>query len=401
MAWIMLALLYQKIEVAIMKAVTLLLHDERFSGWTITDKLGRQHFSLQYLRFYRQQGFESLLYTFHQQVTSKQTHRLDDVGTVKVFPVEFRFPPFLRFGNDHNPGSVMREMIRDQPDLVHFHNYYLASFPYMAAFVKKRLRRPLIAQLHGYDNRSLRKWLYLPCLLALRNADRILYSYEPERKIYQKLGIEERATKLPIPGVDPRIFRPERSHAENRLLYVGRIPGPEAAYGEKSPFLLIRILKKLLRRSNEVALDVVGDGPGLFRCRELVKSLGISGHVVFHSYVPNHELPKYYQASTLTLSPIQVYDVDGWFDGAIQESLACGTPVAAFKASRDTPLRGTYGFLLSNDAGKAADELHGLLRRAEDIDKVAAEGSRFVRENCSCEKVVSELGKTLEGVMCN
>jgi glycosyltransferase involved in cell wall biosynthesis len=145
---------------------------------------------------------------------------------------------------------------------------------------------------------------------------------------------------------------------------------------------------------------VVGDGPGLFRCRELVKSLGISGHVVFHGYVPNGELPKYYQASTLTLSPIQVYDVDGWFDGAIQESLACATPVAAFKASRDTPLRGTYGFLLSNDAEKAADELHGLLRRSEDTHEIAAEGSRFVRKNCSCENVVSELGKTLESVMC-
>lgn len=382
-----------------MKAVTLLLHDERFSGWTPADKLSRQHFSLQYLRFYRQQGLESLLYTFHQQVRSKQTHRLDDMGTVKVFPVEFRFPPFLRFGNDHNPEPLIREMIHDQPDVIHFHNYYLASFPFVAAFVKKRLRRPLIAQLHGYDNRSLRKWLYLPCLLALRNADRILFSYEPERKIYQKLGIEKKARKLPIPGVDPKIFSPGRSQIENRLLYVGRIPAPEAAYGEKSPFLLIRILKKLLRRSNKVALDVVGDGPGLFRCRELVKSLGISGHVVFHRYVPNHELPNYYHASTLTLSPIQVYDVDGWFDGAIQESLACGTPVAAFKASRAAPLHGTYGFLLSNDIERAADELHCLLKRAEDIDEVAAQGSRFVRENCSFERVVSELGRTLEGVM--
>jgi hypothetical protein len=56
---------------------------------------------------------------------------------------------------------------------------------------------------------------------------------------------------------------------------------------------------------------------------------------------------------------------------------------------------------LSNDVEKAADELHGLLRRAEDFDEVSAEGSRFVRENCSCERVVSELGKALEGVMYN
>jgi glycosyltransferase involved in cell wall biosynthesis len=103
----------------------------------------------------------------------------------------------------------------------------------------------------------------------------------------------------------------------------------------------------------------------------------------------------------LSFSPIQIYDVDGWFDGSIQESLACGTPVVAFKAMRDTPLQGTYGFLLSNDTGKAAAELLGLLRRSEYMDEVALEGSRFVRGNCSCERVVSELGKTLESVVCS
>jgi glycosyltransferase involved in cell wall biosynthesis len=96
-------------------------------------------------------------------------------------------------------------MTFDEPDLVHFHNYYLFSFPYIAAFTKKKLKRPLIAQLHGYDNRSIHKWLYLPCLLALKNADKILYSYEPEKDIYQKLGVADKATKLPIPGVDTEI----------------------------------------------------------------------------------------------------------------------------------------------------------------------------------------------------
>jgi hypothetical protein len=43
--------------------------------------------------------------------------------------------------------------------------------------------------------------------------------------------------------------------------------------------------------------------------------------------------------------------------------------------------------------------LHGLLKRSETMDEVAVEGSRFVRENCSRERVISELGKTLESVV--
>lgn len=381
-----------------MRALSLLLHDERFSGWTVMDKLSRRHFSLQYLHFCKDMGWESLLYSFHQQVETLRTYQLDEGGTVKIFPVKFRFPPFLRFGNDHNPSSVMNEVLADSPDLVHFHNYYLFSFPYTAAFVKGKLRRPLIVQLHGYNNSSLRKWLYLPCLLALRNVDCILYSYKPEEALYRKLGVMGRAVKVPVPGVDPRVFKRRRRCDSNRLLYVGRVPRPDMAYGEKSPFLLLCLLRGLLRKLKDVALDIVGDGPGLHYCRRLARRLGLGDHVVFHGYVPYSELPRYYQASALTFSPLQVYDVDGWFDGAIQESLACGTPVAAFKAWSKTPLRGTYGFLLSSNVEKAAVEVSALLRMPEEMNQVAEEGSRFVHENCSFDKVAAQLQETWEDV---
>jgi len=382
-----------------MRALTLLLHDERFSGWTPKDKIERQHFSVECMRLYKEAGFDPLLYSYHQKIESKQTCYLDEAGLVKIFPVRFRFPPFLHFGNDHNPSEIVREMLVDQPDIVHFHNYYLFSFPYIAAYVKRKLRKPLIAQLHGYDNRLIRKWMYLPCLLALRKADKILYSYAPERETFAKLGIENRAFRLPVPGVDPEIFKPGKGKREKLLLYVGRIHNGEKAYGEKSPFLLFRILKRLQRFSADICLDIVGDGPGFTYGRNLAKRLGISDNVIFHGYVPHNRLPEYYQSATLTFAPIKVHDVDGWFDGAIQESLACRTPVAAFKVSPKAPLHGTFGFLLSTNVEEAAADLHGLLRSSDEIDEVAAEGSRFVRENCSRSRIRSDLGKVLESVM--
>jgi len=382
-----------------MRILTLLLHDERFSGWTVKDKLTRQHFSVQYLHFCKQKSWNSLLYTFHQKIKACQIYRLHDAGTIKIFPVKFRFPPFHRFGNDHNPKDIMQAMVHDQPDLVHFHNYYLFLFPYTAFLVKNKLKRPLIAQLHGYNNRSLRRVLYVPCLLALRKADCILYSYEPEEALYRKLGVMERAVKVPVPGVDPQVFTRYRRCDSRRLLYVGRIPRPETAYGEKSPFLLLHLLRNLLRQTKDVVLDVIGDGPGLHYCRCLAQKLGLTGHLAFHGYIPYSDLPKYYQVSALTFSPIQVYDIDGWFDGAIQESLACGTPVAAFKASEDRPLHGTYGFLLSNNMEKAASEVKALLKTQEDMDQIAQDGSRFVHENCTCARVAAQLQETWESAL--
>jgi phosphatidylinositol alpha-1,6-mannosyltransferase len=150
----------------------------------------------------------------------------------------------------------------------------------------------------------------------------------------------------------------------------------------------------------DVSLDIVGDGPGLYCGRKLARDLRVADSVAFHGYVPYGELPRYYRTSALTLSPMQIYDIDGWFDGSIQESLACGTPVAAFKISSEAPLQGTYGFLLSRNEEKAAEELQKLLKNQDETDEVAKEGSRFVRENCSCDKVALKLEKTLESVAC-
>jgi glycosyltransferase involved in cell wall biosynthesis len=107
--------------------------------------------------------------------------------------------------------------------------------------------------------------------------------------------------------------------------------------------------------------------------------------------VRHEDLPKYYEAAGLTVAPIQVHDVDGWFDGMVQESLACGTPVAALRTSEKTRLRGTYGFLLSRNAEKAAAEVAGLFEDRGELEQVAAEGSRFVHERCSDARVAQTL----------
>lgn len=388
----------QEAEVETLRMLSFLLHDERFSGWSIEGKLSRTHFSLKYMEFCRQKGWESLLYTFHQNAREKKVYHVGS-GTVKIFPVKMRFPPFQRFGNDHNPSALIQEALTDQPDLMHFHNYYLFSYPYMAGLLKRKVGRPLVAQLHGYNNGSLRKLLYLPCLQALRRADRIVYSYEPERKVYGKLGVLNKAVKVPVPGVDTAVFRRQRRHFSNRLLYVGRIPRSENAYGEKSPLLLLRILRRLRSLVEDVGLDVVGDGPGLAHCVEQSRVLGLEECVSFHGYVSHRDLPKYYGAAGLTVAPIRVYDVDGWFDGMVQESLACGTPVAAFRSSEERPLRGTRGFLLSNNLENAAREIASLFEAREKIEQVGEDGSNFVQENCSDARVAGMLRSVWEDVV--
>ena len=381
-----------------LRIVTMLLHDERFSGWSLDEKLERLHFSKQYLKFCKSFGWEPYLYCFHQSLREKQVYEIDDLGVIKVFPVEFRFPPLLRFGNDHNPKALLRELSLDEPDLIHFHQYYMFSFPYVAKFVKKKLNCPLTVQLHGYHQKWIRRLFYMPSLFSLKMADRIFYSYRPEESVYRKLNLLDKAVRVPMPSIDPNIFKPSKKEETSNLLYVGRVPLFFSTYGDKSPILLLFLLRRLLRY-RDVKLTIVGDGVGLPYCKYLASELGIDGNVDFTGYIPHQVLPEFYRNSMLTLVPMELEDVDGYFDGAIQESLACGTTVAAFKASSRTPLEGSLGFLLSRNVKDAAEEVSALLDEPEILDKMARKGSRFVRSHCTEEKLKQKLRSEWEGLM--
>jgi len=380
------------------RIVTLLLHDERFSGWSLREKLDRLHFSKQYLRFCKSFGWEPYLYCFHHALREMQVYEREDLGVIKVFPVEFRFPPCLRFGNDHAPRAVLRELVRDAPDLVHFHHYYLFAFPYIARFVKTRLTCPLTVQLHGYHQQWRHRLAYTPSLLALRRADRIFYSYQPEAAVYQAFKVLEKAVHVPMPSIDPRVFTPGHQRGAPRLLYVGRVPLSLRTYGEKAPILLLSLLYRLLPY-RDVTLTLVGDGVGLPYCQRLATNLGLDAHVEFTAYLPHAELPARYQAAWLTMVPMELEDIDGYFDGAIQESLACGTPVAALKASPRTPTEGSRGFLLPKRMTDAAAEVATLLDAPETLEAMARKGTRFVHRHCTEARLKETLRGEWEGVL--
>lgn len=380
------------------RIVTMLLHDERFSGWSLEDKLKRFHFSKKYLEFCSSLGWEPYLYCFHESVSDKQVYNVKDLGVIKVFPVSFRFPPLVRFGNDHNPRAILTELEEDEPDLIHFHDYYLFSFAYLAPLIKSRLNCPITTQLHRYHQNWWRRFPYLPCLYPLKLVDRILYSYRPEEEVYAKLGVLDKVVKVPMPSINPEVFKPGLKGNEEELLYVGRLPGRLNSYGDKNPVQLLFLLKNLLT-FREVKLTIVGDGVGLPFYRQLSSKLGVDEKIEFKGFVPHTEVPHFYRRACLTFVPLNLYDIDGYFDGGIQESLACGTAVAAFKSSADTPLEGTFGFLVSHDLSSAAQEISVILDDFQALSDIARKGSAFVHGHCTEERLKGILRSEWEGLL--
>jgi len=223
-------------------------------------------------------------------------------------------------------------------------------------------------------------------LRQLKLIDAIFYSYRPEETVYRKFGVLTKAVKVPMPSIDPKLFKPDFRRREENLLYVGRLPERINAYADKSPALILFILEKLLR-FNDVKLIMVGDGGGLSYYRKLVSKLGIEDNVEFIGQIPHSEIPRFYQEAGFTFVPLNLYDIDGLFDGSIQESLACATPVVGFKSSLNTPFEGTFGYLLSPSLDRAAEELSKIFDDPDANNDIARKGSAFVRTHCTEERL--------------
>jgi glycosyltransferase involved in cell wall biosynthesis len=370
--------------------VYLLLHDFRFASLSLDDFVrSRFHFSKEYARRMAKLGHDVKLYILSEDPGGKKTFSVDGYE-IKAFGVAARFPPLMKFGNDHS-FAVLRELDRDSPDVIHFHNYYLWSFPYAATWAKRK-RAKLVSQYHGTDPlRGIKASAYLP---FLRLCDRILVPTEGERRLLTKLHIPgNRILKIPSTGVDPELFhRVGPSGDDNGLLYVGRIPAPASYHWEKAPHLLLPIFRSLLRRGVKSKLVVAGDGPGLEPMKNRASDIGLSDSIEFLGQLTPEELPTLYSTASLTLDPIHMDDIEPSWGGTLQESLACGTPVVAFNNGR--PGFRALGMLIPTSPQEAAQLLERGFMDASWRSQIAQEGPRVIGESCDWSAIANRLDST-------
>jgi glycosyltransferase involved in cell wall biosynthesis/SAM-dependent methyltransferase len=165
---------------------------------------------------------------------------------------------------------------------------------------------------------------------CLRRAARIQvlsdYSAEQLWQLYRIAA--DRLVKIPG-GVDLRRFRP----ADDRAAVRARLGLPKEA-----PLLLtvrnlelrmgldtlLRAMPLVIERHPEVQLLVAGAGSRRADLEALAASLGVLAHVHFLGFVPDEDLPLYYQAADGFVLPTR--ELEG-FGLVTVEALACGTPV--------------------------------------------------------------------------
>jgi glycosyltransferase involved in cell wall biosynthesis len=374
----------------VLKIAFLLLHDQRFSGWSLNEFLfSRYHFAKEYARRLTEKGHDVCLYTLHEESRRVEEYCIDGYR-VKVFPTNFRFPPLVPIGNSHN-FSLVKEISQNSFDIVHFHNYYYWSF--IPVGLSKRAEKwKLVGQYHGEPEfQSLGKFIHA---YWLRFIDKFLVSTDDEIAWLRRLGLKTEVQKFPNVGVDTKAFRKKCSYeGEPRFLYVGRMALKPRTLREKNPWLILQIAEKLKKHRDRFRICMVGDGPGLGALQSYCKKKELQDNVYFLGYVSNIDLPDIYSRSWFTFVPLYMRELDPFWDGALKESLACQTPVIGFnKFVRNfEQAYSDFGLLLPPNPNLAAEILNHWIGNMEHIIDAGTTGRRFIEKYCSWGAVVESL----------
>jgi glycosyltransferase involved in cell wall biosynthesis len=177
---------------------------------------------------------------------------------------------------------------------------------------------------------------------VLKRSDQIVVLSEYTRKKLEKVYGFSLAKINVIPGgVDLNRFTPPVNKPairrncgfpEDRFILL-TIRNLEPRMGLEN---LIMAFKKILDEKVQASLILGGDGPLMPDLKHLAKEAGVADFVIFTGFIPEEELPSYYQMADLFILP--TIDLEG-FGLVTVEALASGLPVLG------TPVGGTKEIL--------------------------------------------------------
>ena len=232
-------------------------------------------------------------------------------------------------------GKLRKIVKTETPDVINAHT----PVPLLADIAERvRGRVPFVLTYHndlakdGIISKLLAKVTFLALQRkTLRRAEHVIAT--SMMYVGKSKALSSQAYKLSIipPGVDSTRFNTEikpikaitnRYAGKQVILFVGGINMSQQHKGLAHLLEAYPIIRKTFPNA---VLSIVGSGDGLDYYKNQVKDLGIQGHVHFEGYIPDSDLPSYYQAASALVLP-STNDSEG-FGMVAMEASACGTPV--------------------------------------------------------------------------
>jgi glycosyltransferase involved in cell wall biosynthesis len=242
-----------------------------------------------------------------------------------------------------------RDLHRSQRiDLIHAHGALPCG--HAAMLLSAELGLPYVVSVHGLDAFSTEQvggragqWCRRISQRVYRSSRRVICVSEHVREqVLQGTGPSCR-TSVVYNGVNPKLFSPgaERSSGGLIVLSVGTL------IPIKGHELLIRAAASLAREFPSLKLEIVGDGPELFRLQALTRELRIGERVLFLGWQSRRQVAEAMQRCTVFALPSRYEGL-----GCVYlEAMSVGKPVIGCRGQGIAEIiqHGSNGFLVGPD----------------------------------------------------
>jgi glycosyltransferase involved in cell wall biosynthesis len=207
---------------------------------------------------------------------------------------------------------------------------------------------------------------------------------------------------LPI-GLDTQWFSTERDYPEPKqkrirsffqLLYVGIV---QLKKRRKLQFL-IELMDSLINRDLPVNLKIVGTGPDIEKCFNILRERGLSDRVEFIGKVKHKDLPRHYIEADCLLLPtsIEIYGM------VLLEAMYFGLPVIASHAAGpdDIVSDGVDGYLMEGfNISDWAEAVLSLIYDPNKHKRMSEAAKKKIREKFTWEALAPRYAEFYQSIL--
>jgi phosphatidyl-myo-inositol dimannoside synthase len=189
--------------------------------------------------------------------------------------------------------------------------------------------------------------------------------------------------------------RPTALEGRRAILIVGRMADVTRDKGHEA---LIRAMPAVAKCVPDCLLAIVGRGSDEARLRALCSELGVTAHVHFAGYVPDEELPAYYEAAEIFAMPSS----SEGFGLVYLEAMHHGKPCIAGNrdGAREVVSDGETGLLVEpGNVQQLQEALLRLLQDRETAKALGAAGRARLNQHFTYESFAARLTKLLSPLM--
>ena len=283
-------------------------------------------------------------------------------------------------------------------NIIHSHNVTPDGFA--GSVLGKLFHVRTVCSIRGSDINSYphsSRILHWMTRYALKNTDAIVANNEIILQKAESIAKQKLSTSCIYNGVDRRLFNTNLKKKDVRLKHGLPVSGILVVFvgnclKSKGFAELTEAFKLIGKRSKNIQLLVVGDGPMLPVARAMFEKEGLGGQVIYTGRVPQHEAAEYLLASDIFVLPSH----NEGMPNAMLEAMTCGLPCVV------TPVGGVSEIVEHEknaliipvgDVAKLVDAIESLVCNEDKRKKMGFEARKNMTKTFSWENCALEHGK--------